>query len=228
MSLEMGIWKSELDIITRFSSKDSYILDIGCGTGRISIDLHNHGFCHVYGIDISEKMIRKARALTPQSYGIEYVCADIVNGNCFSDTKFDLAIFGWNGLMCIKGMQNRITALKNIHSMLRTNGIFVFTAMQPTFSPGSTYYSLWSKRRESYIKQGKRITDDSFGDLYVKDKSARVFHHFTNDFEIETMIGHNWHVVDSFWRADRYTESPAVLKHTNNCRFYILERIPDR
>ena len=38
------------------------VLDVGCGNGVISRSLGSHGF-NVYGIDVSEKAIEKARQL---------------------------------------------------------------------------------------------------------------------------------------------------------------------
>lgn len=45
--------------------KGEAAIDFGCGTGRSTRFLRDHGF-HVTGVDISEDMIRKARQLDPE------------------------------------------------------------------------------------------------------------------------------------------------------------------
>ena len=41
-------------------------MDYGCGYGRTCAELHAHGYGHVTGLDISEKMIAKGQSLFPE------------------------------------------------------------------------------------------------------------------------------------------------------------------
>jgi predicted TPR repeat methyltransferase len=43
-------------------AKDSRLLDAGCGTGLVGIELHNLGYRHVDGFDLSDAMAEKAVA----------------------------------------------------------------------------------------------------------------------------------------------------------------------
>jgi SAM-dependent methyltransferase len=49
------------------------VLDAGCGTGRVAIELARHGI-EVVGVDIDESMLATARRLAPQ---IEWVRSDL-------------------------------------------------------------------------------------------------------------------------------------------------------
>ncbi|QBI22005.1 class I SAM-dependent methyltransferase [Egibacter rhizosphaerae] len=49
------------------------VLDAGCGTGRVAIELARRGY-QVVGADVSESMLSTARRLEP---AIEWVCADL-------------------------------------------------------------------------------------------------------------------------------------------------------
>jgi SAM-dependent methyltransferase len=51
-----------IDVLKKNNPQGAWVLDVGCGNGVISRSLGAEGF-NVYGIDISEKTIEKARAL---------------------------------------------------------------------------------------------------------------------------------------------------------------------
>ena len=219
-----GIWRSELDTIQKYCSSDDYILDVGCGTGRIAYGLHQNGYKNIYGVDISKQMIHQASVNFSADNAVKYLCTDIVRERPFEDINFHLAIFGYNGLMCIQGINNRISALKHIHQLLRKDGVLVFTVQFQCFSPESKRFEFWNERRSMFQAQGISEFEDSFGDLFVEDKGKMVFHHFTNDLEIAKMIGDEWLLLDSFWRDERYVESCSTLQYSNNCKFYVLQK----
>lgn len=219
-----GIWCSELDTIKAYCSTDDYILDVGCGTGRISYGLFQNGFKNIYGIDISKKMINQAIVNTHSDNSVQYICADIVKECPFEGIPFHLAIFGYNGLMCIQGINNRIDALNHIYELLHKDAIFIFTVQFQCFSPDSSHFEFWNARRSIYHKKGISEFEDSFGDLLVEDKGKMVFHHFTNELEITKMLGNKWILLDSFWRDERFVESCLTLQYSNNCKFYVLQK----
>lgn len=221
---QVGIWKSEKETVARYCSPSESILDVGCGTGRVGIGLCKLGYHNVCGLDVSEDMILKAKEITNLDYNIEYVCSDIVRQKCFPNNYFKLAIFSYNGLMCIKGMENRKKALNNIFDMLQPKGYLIFTVQEKNVTPENRWYTFWKEREKDFLNQGKSILDDEFGDLMVEDKGEYVFFHFTDDTEVRRMLGEQWCVIDSFWRDDRYIEDAIVLSKTNNCRFYVCQR----
>lgn len=223
MTVSTGIWKSEIESISKYCKHSDPLLDVGCGTGRISIGLYEHGYKSIYALDVSEPMIQKAKQITPPEYAIKYVQSDITSECAFPKGFFRVAIFGYNGLMCIKGIENRKRAIKNIFSMLQPDGFFIFTAMERYVSPESARYVFWKERENDFLASGKSI-DDSFGDLYVEDKGHTVFHHFIDEYEIPKMLGDNWCVLDTFLRDDKFKEEDNVLKVSNNCRFFICQK----
>lgn len=52
--------KKRVDFLKRFSRKDSKILDVGCGTGNVLLELSNFAK-ESYGVDDSENMIKKSK-----------------------------------------------------------------------------------------------------------------------------------------------------------------------
>lgn len=69
-------------------SRDSSILDIGCGSGALMARLVRSGYTNVYGMDISEEAINGCK-----KRGLTNVCvADAAQPLPFQETKFSLII----------------------------------------------------------------------------------------------------------------------------------------
>ncbi len=108
------------------------ILDIGCGTGRHSIELGKRGY-NVMGIDLSESQLKRAKEKAlEQNLSINFQQHDarqlpFVN-------EFDLVIMlceGGFSLMETDEMNFKI--LENAAKALKSNGKFIFTTLNALF-----------------------------------------------------------------------------------------------
>lgn len=70
----------------------SRVLDAGCGTGRVAIWLHEHGYDCV-GVDLDESMLRVARRRAPD---ICWYRTDLMHLDSLSLSPFDLVIAAGN------------------------------------------------------------------------------------------------------------------------------------
>ena len=68
------------------------VLDAGCGTGRVAIELAHRGFS-VVGIDSDAAMLQTARAKAPE---LTWVQADLVEMDSHVDTEFDVVVAAGN------------------------------------------------------------------------------------------------------------------------------------
>jgi SAM-dependent methyltransferase len=64
----------EADLVARLAGPGSSVLDAGCGTGRVAIELAARGHRCV-GVDVSESMLAVARERAPQ---LPWHCQDLV------------------------------------------------------------------------------------------------------------------------------------------------------
>lgn len=100
---------------------DEHILDAGCGTGRVTVELlRRFPGCHVIAVDASENMVRDAR-LTLQEFGerVQVEQFDLLQlpySNAF-DVVFSTAVFHW-----IKDHQRLFATLFRV---LKPGGILV-------------------------------------------------------------------------------------------------------
>jgi 2-polyprenyl-3-methyl-5-hydroxy-6-metoxy-1,4-benzoquinol methylase len=108
--------------------KNQKILDIGCGTGRHSIELARRGY-NVTGIDLSESMINKARSnAEKKNLEIDFQIKDARN---FSfNESFDLAIMICEGAFpLMETDEMNYSILKNAFSSLKPGGKLIFTTL---------------------------------------------------------------------------------------------------
>lgn len=132
------------------------ILDMGCGTGNFSIKLAEKG-CKVFGIDISEEMLKKAREKAQKrNLDIEFYNMDVYNIN-FPGESFD-GIFSMAAFEFIKEPQK---AYDEMYRVLKRNGYLLIGTINRKSKWGEFYVSR-SLRRNSIFKHADF---KSMGDL---------------------------------------------------------------
>ncbi|MCB1195765.1 class I SAM-dependent methyltransferase [bacterium] len=108
------------------------IIDIGCGTGRHSIELAKRGY-EVLGIDLSESMLAKAKEKTDR-LNLKVTFQKYDARTMRFKGEFDVAIMMCEGafpLMETDEMNFQI--LKNATQAIKNNGKFIFTTLNGLF-----------------------------------------------------------------------------------------------
>ncbi len=90
---------------------DSYgpgsVLDAGCGTGRVAIELNRRGHA-VVGVDVDPAMLEAARRKAP---GLEWVEADVTDPRVEFGRSFDVVVLAGNVLIFVPpGTEGRVIA----------------------------------------------------------------------------------------------------------------------
>ncbi len=136
-------------------NKNVRILDVGCGTGRHSIELTKRGYS-VTGVDLSENQIKKAREKAQEAgVTIDFQIQDA--RNLSFDGEFDLAIMlceGGFSLMETDEMNFEI--LKNATKALKGKGKLIFTTLNglfPLFHSVNEFYKSAQKEGQSQCKE---------------------------------------------------------------------------
>ncbi|MBZ4683423.1 MAG: hypothetical protein PWP46_96 [Fusobacteriaceae bacterium] len=116
--LEYDEWL--LLILNNFSDNVKKVLDIGCGTGELSIRLKRLGFS-VVGIDISKGMLDKAKE---KDRNIKFIQGDMKNFKL--KEKFDAAIMIFDTINHLLDEKELKKTIKNVYNHLNEGGIFIF------------------------------------------------------------------------------------------------------
>lgn len=114
-------------VITKYvTEENAKILDIGCGLRRTTQPLSEKGF-EIIEIDVSKAMIDKART---KFSSIDFRAGDACDLH-FCDASFEFVLFSFNGIDHIHPEARRIQALREIHRVLKPEGLVVFSSHNP-------------------------------------------------------------------------------------------------
>jgi len=151
--------------------KSLRILDVGCGTGRHSIELSKRGYL-VTGIDLSESQLKKAREKAKaNNLKIDFLKHDA--RNLPFENQFDVAIMLCEGgfpLMETDEMNFEI--LKNATKSLKISAKFIFTTLNGLFP---LFHSIDDFHKTGINEEGAHYKSDSFDLMTMRDYNVTTF-----------------------------------------------------
>ena len=240
----IGLWKSELALITRhFPAKSARLLEAGCGAGRVTVGLWHEGYRHLTGFDFASELVEQAKNLAAERgiTGLTFLQADatrlsechvlsdsslsepVSQCHVLSDTGFDGVLFMFNGLMQIPGRENRRAAMRELHRVCRAGAHFIFTTHDRE-DPKDV--KEWAREAERWARgeQNPRLVE--FGDRYFTDENGNTFMHLPDRKEIfEDLAATGWLHVHDRTRDELASETPKVRNFSDNCRFWVAKKI---
>lgn len=214
----IGLWHSEEMVFQKYFQPEDRILEIGCGTGRIALGLHELGYRHLLGIDLSRGMVKRARHLaTVLEYPVSFQVGDATRLK-FDDGLFDGAIFGFNGLMQIPGRAARRRALSGIRRVVRPGGYFVFTTHdRDHFSSGES----WEAEAARWETGRQDPALEEFGDRIVQSPIGTYYIHIPSSEEIAAdLVETGWDLRAHAMRSEIVNEPAEVREFSDDCRFW--------
>jgi SAM-dependent methyltransferase len=168
------------------------ILDFGCGYGRISQHLHTHGYTHTVGVDFSEGMIERGKALHPHlDLRIQRELP-----LPFDDGHFD-AVLLFTVLTCIANSDNQRKLVAEMRRVLRPGGILYMT----DFFLGTDERNL-----ARYAEYESRY--DCYGVFELPD--GGIFRHHTTDW-IDDLMGDFVQLWTRTYKGESMNGNPARL-----------------
>lgn len=125
-ALEMNDFTEDILFYQNNIPPTSTILELGCGTGRISRCLSKTARS-VTGLDLSQRMLQQASCTSDGS--VNYVCMDMCE-MAFNQT-FDAIIIPYNTLNLLQTESQIIACLRQAHQLLQPDGILLFQVYVP-------------------------------------------------------------------------------------------------
>lgn len=135
------------------------VVDLGCGFGWFCRWARTQGAAHVLGLDVSERMLARARATTDDA-GITYTRADLESVT-LPPATFDLAYSS----LALHYVERLDRLIAEVHAGLVAGGHLVFSVEHPIYTaPSAPQWSVDAAGRKTwpvdrYLDEGPRTTD---------------------------------------------------------------------
>lgn len=116
-------------LIDRFNIKNKKVLVLGCGAGRVPVNLLLFGN-EVVGVDRSERLLQYAKETFPKTKfrDLDFLLADMCDLSSIHDEIFDVIIFPMNSIDYIDTIEMREKAINEAYRKLKHNGIFAMSS----------------------------------------------------------------------------------------------------
>jgi 2-polyprenyl-3-methyl-5-hydroxy-6-metoxy-1,4-benzoquinol methylase len=187
-------------------NKSLKILDVGCGTGRHSVELTRRGY-KITGIDLSESMLQTARdKAKSENLDIEFKKHDA--RNLPFDKDYDVAI-----MLCEAGFplmetdEMNFEILKNVSRSLKDKAKFIFTTLNGLFP---LYHSVEKFMTDNSMNDNATYRSNSFDLMTFRDHNVTEF---TDDFGNKKTLDCN----------ERYYVPSEITWLLNSIGFYKIE-----
>lgn len=112
----------EVDLVEWLLDRDGFadpvLLDAGCGTGRVAIELADRGY-DVVGVDLDEAMLAEARSKAPD---LTWMVGDLLDVDL--GRSFDLVVMPGN-VMIFVAPGTEAAVLANLARQIRSGGLVV-------------------------------------------------------------------------------------------------------
>lgn len=139
-------------------NKDARILELCCGTGRLTLPLAKDGY-HISGVDFTPSMLEQAKAKASEAgLDIEYIEADIRTLDL--PRKYDLIFIPFNSIHHLYQNEDLFKAFQGVKEHLKEGGLFLLDCFNP-----SLHYIVEGEKAPQEIAQ---YTTDDGRDVLIK------------------------------------------------------------
>ncbi|ASD65159.1 class I SAM-dependent methyltransferase [Bdellovibrio bacteriovorus] len=186
---------------------DKRVVDLGCGFGWVSRWMRDNGAKSVLGLDLSEKMIERARKDTKDTL-IEYRIADL-DQLTLPPESFDIAFSS----LTFHYVRDFERLVKTIHHSLSKGGQFVFSIEHPVYMAAAhPHWIMDEEGRKTWPVNGYSVEGERKTDWFI---DGVIKYHRTMATTINTLISCGFEIlqVKEFApSAEQIAKTPALLE----------------
>ena len=225
---DMGINNPGEDIgfyVRRAVRAGENVLELGCGTGRITIPLVRAG-CRTAGLDRSMAMLRRLRckaaaSLHPeQRQRLHFFCADMADWSLRE--RFALILCPFSAFTYLTGDKQRERMLDTVRRHLAADGMFILDLFVPRQEiirlPDDHVFHDYRRKRQdgTWLERTKTIRKDTFNQINL---ICRTYRFLTPDGTFLRSITTQSHI--------RYYFQKEVLRLLENAGFEVTAQYGD-
>lgn len=202
------------NLIKANGNSGKLLLDLACGTGKLSVQMDKLGY-DVIGVDSSSEMLNIAFINKPESSNIQYVCQKMEQLDLFGTV--DVVISALDSINHVTNSNSVQSIFNRVSMFLNPDGIFIFDLnteyKQEYILANNSFvydfdevYCVW---QNTYNKQSK--TTDIDLDIFVNDHD-NVYTRFEEHFqervytqtEIESFCNNSGLKIVSIFEGDNF------------------------
>ncbi len=189
----------EFDIIEKLvnpvaSIHELKLLDIGCGSGRLSEIQKNIAGCTYTGIDLSNELLELGRK--------QYPDVNFIHGSMlelpFKDNSFDF-ITAIASLQHIPSRQYQIQALQEMARVAKTSATLFMTNWNLYQDVMPDYFTSAKKAFGDEWEEGDTLVP--WKDKYGKIQATRYYHSFKEKEMAELLETSGWNIQEQYYMA---------------------------
>ena len=144
---------SDIHFYTTLASKSKgKVLEIGCGTGRVTIPIGRDNI-KIVGIDISKNMLNILGSKIKDTY-FDILCYEMDMRNININEKFDLVIIPFNGFQSMLTISDQYKCLSSIREHISPNGILALDMFTPSLDMFDQDEKIWYEVKEIINETG--------------------------------------------------------------------------
>jgi len=221
--MRVGLWASEKVIFEKHIKKDAQILELGCGAGRISINLFKSGYENISASDYSLGMIESAKNIVQSlNCPVPFVVEDARDLSQRQKNFYDAVIFGFNGFMQIPHQEDRQKVVEQVHEVLKEKGVFIFTSHDRRVKQNAKF---WQEEKSRWEASTHDVILDEFGDKFYEDERGFVFMHSPIEEEVIALLKKSaFSLLYTNFRSSIALENDYVREFSDDCRFWVFEK----
>ncbi|MCG7343641.1 class I SAM-dependent methyltransferase [Sporosarcina sp. ACRSL] len=153
-------YQKDLSIILKWAKPHQTILELACGTGRLTIPMAQRGF-EIIGVDLHEGMLARARQKAEeQGVTIEFIQQDCTQLNI--PVKSSVAFMTGNSFQHFLTNEAQDALMQSIRKHLEAGGIFIFDTRNPVLNE----LAVVDEYEEKYLDKNGDQVIESHRDVY--------------------------------------------------------------
>jgi ubiquinone/menaquinone biosynthesis C-methylase UbiE len=181
-------WPGEIDfyreLIAHSPLKSSGVLEVACGTGRVAMQLAQHGI-DITGVDISLELLEIARGKSSSMSTVEWLLGDMRSFEI--GRKFGIVISPGHSFQFMTTPDDQVQCLKQIRHHLVPDGLAVIHIDYQDYG----WLAGLLNQSEPIIKKGNPFIHPATGKKFRRSWSW-VFEPFTQTATVQT----DWEAID--------------------------------
>lgn len=193
-------------LVEHFGAPGRRLLDLGCGTGTLTIALQQKGYEPV-GVDLSPEMLAiAANKGLAVGLGIDNWLAMDMRSLCLPTASFDIVICACDGFNYLRNNQELELVLEQLQRALRPSGLLLFDVhteykMRDVFTCGpfvqetEAGYCIWSSEYDEVRGDAEHeltLFVHKKGDLWRRYEEFHHQHYFSPDMIEEALAGNGF------------------------------------